>query len=513
MSRKTAVVCIFQWNGLRVRDQPLLANLAPSDYLLNLHVIDDLWESKTAKNMRRSSALRRSFYAESVRSLAHNLNQRGSSLSVLKGSTPEAVAASVASLHQTYDVKAVYVEAANTVEEMLCIKDIRARLAEYNVVMVPNAQTLVKPNAIPNSELPDTFTQFRIKVEKYSDTTLRAEFKTPSKLPPPPPDSVSPVASEDVLENFAGSFITTDPRSAFPFPAGENAALHRVHHYLSTTHAIKTYKETRNGLVGSEYSSKLSPFLAFGTLTAITVYKHLRAYEGQHSSNESTYWLFFELLWRDYFQLIAKKYGSRLYQLEGITPNPPNTAAWRFQSHTFDAWRLGKTGIPFVDANMRELAATGFMSNRGRQNAASFLARDLALPWTYGAEWFEEQLLDHDPCSNYGNWQYVAGVGNDPRSDRYFNVIKQGKDYDPEGEYVKLWCPELAKVPIEMIHHPWKMSMEQQRDANVELGITYPLPIVESEAWKKHYGWAAGKGKAGRANQGETVFRRKKGGK
>src|SRR5690606_25977707 len=120
----------------------------------------------------------------------------------------------------------------------------------------------------------------------------------------------------------------------------------------------------------------------------------------------------------------------------------------------FSRWADGKTGIPFIDANMKELALTGFMSNRGRQNVASFLVNDLKLNWQLGAEWFEAHLIDYDPSSNWGNWNYIAGVGNDPRQDRVFNIINQAKRYDPEGTYVKTWLPELESVPESYIHSP-----------------------------------------------------------
>ena len=103
---------------------------------------------------------------------------------------------------------------------------------------------------------------------------------------------------------------------------------------------------------------------------------------------------------------------------------------------------------------MRELLATGFMSNRGRQIVASFLVRDLGLDWRFGAEHFESHLLDHDVCSNWGNWNYAAGVGSDPREDRYFNILKQGKSYDPEAAYIKIWCPEIAHLPTDMLLNP-----------------------------------------------------------
>jgi deoxyribodipyrimidine photo-lyase len=105
---------------------------------------------------------------------------------------------------------------------------------------------------------------------------------------------------------------------------------------------------------------------------------------------------------------------------------------------------VGKTGQPFIDANMRELAATGFMSNRGRQNVASYLVHDLNVDWRWGAEYFESVLIDYDVCSNYGNWNYVAGIGNDPREDRYFNPKRQAALYDPKAEFIKRWIPELS---------------------------------------------------------------------
>lgn len=118
----------------------------------------------------------------------------------------------------------------------------------------------------------------------------------------------------------------------------------------------------------------------------------------------------------------------------------------------FESWLLGKTGQPFIDANMRELAQTGFMSNRGRQNVASYLINDLKVNWQLGAEYFESVLIDYDVTSNWVNWLYIAGLGNDPREDRYFNPISQSKRYDPDGEYIRLWLPELAALDSREIH-------------------------------------------------------------
>jgi deoxyribodipyrimidine photo-lyase len=158
------------------------------------------------------------------------------------------------------------------------------------------------------------------------------------------------------------------------------------------------------------------------------------------TKNESTYWLIFELIWRDYFRMITKKYGNRIFKAGGIKNK---ILQLRQDPDIFKRWTEGQTGIPFIDANMRELKQTGFMSNRGRQNVASFLVKDLKIDWRMGASYFEYTLIDYDVHNNWGNWNYVAGVGNDPREDRYFNTQLQAQRYDPSGKYVKRWLPEL----------------------------------------------------------------------
>lgn len=246
-----------------------------------------------------------------------------------------------------------------------------------------------------------------------------------------------------------------DPRSAFGLPGGETAAWARVQHYFGSTKSLSRYKETRNGMLGRDYSSKLSVYLAHGCITARQVMDAVKSYEKAEGANESTYWLIFELLWRDYMRFYSKKYGKKVFLLGGAQ-GPEGVAKWPWSRNAalFERWARGQTGYPLIDANMRELALTGFMSNRGRQIVASFLVRDLGLDWRLGAQHFEALLLDHDVCSNWGNWQYAAGVGADPREDRYFNPVKQGNDYDPQGAYVRAWLPELRALPTRLLLDP-----------------------------------------------------------
>jgi deoxyribodipyrimidine photo-lyase len=152
---------------------------------------------------------------------------------------------------------------------------------------------------------------------------------------------------------------------------------------------------------------------------------------------------------------------------------------WKQDWKRFELWCEGQTGFPLVDASMRELATTGWMSNRGRQNVGSFLTKNLGIDWQMGAEWFESLLLDYDVCSNWGNWNYTAGVGNDARGFRWFNITKQSKDYDPQGDYLRHWLPELKSLSSGQIHEPWKLSQGDQKRLNVRLGVDYPSPVVD----------------------------------
>jgi deoxyribodipyrimidine photo-lyase len=186
-------------------------------------------------------------------------------------------------------------------------------------------------------------------------------------------------------------------------------------------------------------------------------------------------------MWRDYFRLTGKKFGNDIFKIGGIKQDNRND--WSEDFSLFSVWAEGRTGIPFIDANMKELNATGFMSNRGRQNVASFLVNDLKLNWLMGAEYFESLLIDYDPCSNYGNWNYIAGVGTDPREDRYFNIISQAKRYDPKGEFVKYWIPEIKDVPDTDVHTLDRLSEEELNRYNITLGKDYPEALMSTSKW------------------------------
>jgi deoxyribodipyrimidine photo-lyase len=233
--------------------------------------------------------------------------------------------------------------------------------------------------------------------------------------------------------------IEQHPNSAFPFKGGSEQAKRRLDHYFWDTNKLSYYKQTRNELLGINYSSKLSAWLANGSISPRQIYWEIMDYENEVKKNQSTYWLIFELIWRDYFKYIALKHQDAIFHLGGILNKDYH---WYTSDAKVKSWIEGTTREPFVNANMIELNKTGWMSNRGRQNVASYFTKDLLLDWRIGAAYFESQLIDYDVHSNYGNWMYVAGVGNDPR-DRKFNVRFQAERYDEGGKFQRLWNQKI----------------------------------------------------------------------
>jgi deoxyribodipyrimidine photo-lyase len=320
--------------------------------------------------------------------------------------------------------------------------------------------------------LPDVFTEFRKQTEKSA--RVRNTFPIPDKLNPVTVE----IGAIPTLEDLGLKTPEYDSRALVTFKGGETAALERLQQYFWKQELLKVYKQTRNGLLGADFSSKFSPWLALGCLSPRYVFDQVQKYEAQKVKNESTYWLIFELIWRDYFRFIALKYGARLFKKGGIKQD--TRLQWIKDRSLFQKWVKGETGIPFIDANMQELAATGFMSNRGRQNVASFLVKDLKIDWRWGAMYFEHALIDYDVCSNWGNWNYVAGIGNDPRENRYFNILKQAKQYDPQGAFVKHWLPVLKPVPAATVHVVGNLNRNELQSYGIKLGYNYPFPIVKT---------------------------------
>jgi deoxyribodipyrimidine photo-lyase len=334
-------------------------------------------------------------------------------------------------LCDAFNVDTIYTQKEWTQEELDTNGNIKKSIGDINFIEDYD-QFLYHPDTVSKnfSNIPNVFTAFRKKLEKYVDIL--------------PEVSVQKLGTENKIENtttipslkdLGFDDFKTPHKTAFPFKGGETKALKRLNYYLFESKKVGFYKKTRNGLVGKDYSTKFSPWLANGSLSAKTIYYQVKKYEQEFGKNQSTYWVIFELIWRDYFKYISLKYGNDIFKIGGILHRDYQ---WKSDEETIKKWINGETKDDFVNANMIELKETGWMSNRGRQNVASYFAKELLLDWRIGAAYFESLLLDYDVHSNYGNWMYVAGVGNDPR-DRKFNTQLQAERYDSNHKFRNLW--------------------------------------------------------------------------
>lgn len=467
-------------NDLRLHDNEALhIALENAETLLPVYIFDPRqFEATGEAGFPKTGPYRLQFLLDSLRDLRASLQAKGSDLIILKGKPEELIP----ELCKKHDIGLVSYHEEATPEETQ-VEDALDDALEAAGIEVDSAwgATLYHVDDLPMEveKLPDVFTAFRKKAEKYSE--VRELFETPEKLPSLPPGYPEQGDFPDV-DFFGIEPDSPSDRSVLPFEGGETAALKRLETYFWDQDLLKVYKDTRNGMLGADYSSKFSAWLANGTISPRYIYSEVKRYEKERKKNNSTYWLIFELIWRDYFRFIALRHGRKLFYSTGIKGKQYE---WSKDSEDFKKWANAETGIPMIDANMRELNETGFMSNRGRQNVANFLAKCLNIDWRWGAEYFESMLVDYDVCSNWGNWAYNSGVGNDPR-DRYFNIVGQGKRYDGKGDYIRHWLPELENVPDDFIHEPHRMSVEQQRKAGIELGNDYPFPMINlDQAYKE----------------------------
>jgi len=297
----------------------------------------------------------------------------------------------------------------------------------------------------PQQELPSNFTGF------WKDTShvpIRPLVPAP-KLGELPFEVSTDLIKQSgeympTLEDFGLKNEPVDERTSFPWPGGEDSAQNRLADYMQNN--LHHYAETRNGLMGLEYSSKFSPFFANGTLSIRQAY--FKTIEKKFDTKNFVS----ELFWRDFFKFWFMRHGNKAFASYG--PFDRINMDWKNDPEKLQRWKDGQTGIPLIDAFMRELNATGFMSNRGRQIVASFLTHDLRQDWRYGAHYFEEKLIDEDVTSNYGGWNSCSGIG--PGRVMIFNVMLQSKKFDPDGKFIKTWCPELSVLPLFYLHEPWK---------------------------------------------------------
>ena len=470
LPQSVATTCIL-WlrTALRIHDNPLLAEALAHDCVLPVYVFDPSeYEAFPGLPFRKTGEHRLRFLLESLTDLQRSFQALGSDIAFRTGDPATALAA----FAKTHDARVVYVDDQPGTEEQTLFGRVRAQLPSTCSLEVIWEKTVYHVDDLPFGPMdcPERFKFFWDKVTKQIHP--RDEVATPATLPALPADvDLSTLPSMAEL-GFSESEIEKSKQRAYP--GGETAGLKRLHHYSFETEQLTSYRWTRNRSLGADYSSKFSAYLCLGCLSARRVWREVKRYEQEVKKNASTYWLIRELIWRDFYQILALKYPRRMFWPSGIRGKG---GPWREDQNVFTRWTTGTTGIPFLDAHMRELDRTGFMSNRGRVNASSWLSKDQGVLWTWGAAWFESRLIDYDVASNWLNWNFQATIL------RPTNPIWQGQKYDAKGEYVYSQIPELEDVPAPLVHGWFGLSDQQLEARSVTPPQHYDRPPEVKDKW------------------------------
>lgn len=428
-------------NDLRLADNEALTRFCEqASHAIFVYVLDPRWFKSSHYQSRHMGLYRWRFICEALQAINEQLESHGSGLHIKIGYPTEVLSHLITTNNAT-------LLAGNRFAGVYEKRQWRHVVGQFPdlTTLVESGHTLFTEEQLPFAldALPGHFTPFRKKVEKLSVASLSHPVGTIPALP-----------KNFRLENELDTVPIHWPHMRHPednntdclFKGGSSAGLDRLDYYLYQSKKVLRYKQTRNALDEFDASAKLSPWLACGSISARQVFHHLKSFEETIEANESTYWLYFELLWREYFQWYLEKHGKNLFRYRGVQGKAIITSFW---PERFQKWCTGNTPYPLVNACMKQLNATGYMSNRGRQIAASCLVNELQLDWRYGAAYFEQQLVDFDVASNWGNWQYLAGVGADPRGARQFDIQKQAATYDPDGAFVQKWRGEQNRLPLD----------------------------------------------------------------
>ncbi len=441
-------------------NQALAAALAASDRVVPTFVIDPrLLESQVV------GAKRLAFLFAGLRSLDADLQARGSRLIVRRGDPVE----ELRKLADESGATGVFAE-----EDVTPFARQRDRaVAEQLPLHLTGGLTVHPPDAVLKDDgSPYTvFTPFSKRWRALPLPRSGDILPAPDRIETPADLGNLPIPSQPALS------------VEVPFVAGEAEAQRRLSAFTQGERPpIERYRDDRNR-PDLDGTSQLSPYLRFGMISArqaVVAGLAARAAAGSADVIGGADTWISELIWREFYLAILHHFP---FVRRGSFQRQYDAIAWENDQASFAAWCEGRTGYPVVDAAMRQLRASGWMHNRSRMIVASFLVKDLLIDWRWGERWFMQHLVDGDPAANNGGWQWTAGVGTDAAPYfRVFNPVLQGRKFDPQGDYVRRWLPELKNVPDKFIHEPWTMSLSQQQRAGCMIDSDYPAPIVDHKA-------------------------------
>jgi deoxyribodipyrimidine photo-lyase len=424
--------------------------------------------------LRPPGSAARWWLAQSLRALQNSLGRVGSPLVLRKGSAPRVIA----ELARETGAQSVFWNEIAQSSHQAVADQVAAAVAPMGVATRAfPGDLLVHPADIRNKEGRGlrVFTPFWRRVQALGDP--------PAPVPAPRTLRAMPDVASDAIESWRLEPVHPDWAGGLreSWTPGEASAQQRLEAFLGE--GVVGYRRERDR-PDRRGTSGLSPHLRFGELSPRQVWHAARFAAAERPALSSDIdKLMSELGWREFCRHLL----FDISDLAGRNLQPAFDAfAWSHDDHALHAWQRGQTGYPLIDAGMRELWHTGVMHNRVRMVAASFLVKHLLIDWREGEKWFWDTLVDADPGSNPANWQWVAGSGADAAPYfRVFNPVLQGEKFDPEGAYVRRWLPEIARLPASLIHRPWSASPLELKAAEVELGVSYPRPIVDHKAGRE----------------------------
>ena len=458
----SAVIHWFR-RDLRVEDNTALAAASrDGSCVIPVFLLDDHYGTDSGIGPARFGFLR-----ESLETLSSRLAARGGRL-ILR---PGPAAAALPEILRETGATAVYANSeigpypqARDAQAGAAVAGAGARLRLFADELLVEPSELSRTGSAPLR----VFTPFW---KRWKEAEKRDPVVAPAHLETPALRSV-PIEKVGAWKNLAPQPLR---------PRGGEEQAHRVLDRF-VADRLGDYSTDRDH-PGREGTSVLSPHLHFGTISARTVRARVLGVPGDGARGESVRRFLTELAWREFFHHLLFHFpevARRSFRPEFDRP------VWRQDSEGLAAWKAGRTGYPFVDAGMRQLAQMHWMHNRARMTVASFLTKDLHIHWSAGERWFAHELADANLANNNGGWQWVAGSGADAAPFfRIFNPVLQGRKFDPHGDYVKRWVPELSRVPPGKIHEPWTMTPEEQEQAGCVIGREYPAPIVDHARARK----------------------------